>query len=102
MAKAGVWEEGSQDPTPPPAISSPPSFLLSPPIRAGATVVLKSRFSAGQFWEDCQQHSVTVFQYIGELCRYLVNQPPVRGRRSRAEPRRQGGGQLAGATETVV
>ncbi|XP_029083861.1 solute carrier family 27 member 3 isoform X2 [Monodon monoceros] len=43
----------------------------------GATVVLKSKFSAGQFWEDCQQHRVTVFQYIGELCRYLVNQPPV-------------------------
>ncbi|XP_028021345.2 long-chain fatty acid transport protein 3 isoform X2 [Balaenoptera acutorostrata] len=42
----------------------------------GATVVLKSKFSAGQFWEDCQQHGVTVFQYIGELCRYLVNQPP--------------------------
>nr|XP_044994783.1 solute carrier family 27 member 3 isoform X2 [Jaculus jaculus] len=42
----------------------------------GATVVLKSRFSAGQFWEDCRQHEVTVFQYIGELCRYLVNQPP--------------------------
>ncbi|XP_040854904.1 solute carrier family 27 member 3 isoform X2 [Ochotona curzoniae] len=42
----------------------------------GATVVLKSRFSAGQFWEDCQRHKVTVFQYIGELCRYLVNQPP--------------------------
>ncbi|XP_012668466.1 long-chain fatty acid transport protein 3 [Otolemur garnettii] len=41
----------------------------------GATVVLKSKFSAGQFWEDCQQHRVTVFQYIGELCRYLVNQP---------------------------
>ena len=42
-------------------------------------MVLKSKFSAGQFWEDCQQHGVTVFQYIGELCRYLVNQPPVRG-----------------------
>lgn len=42
-------------------------------------MVLKSKFSAGQFWEDCQQHRVTVFQYIGELCRYLVNQPPVRG-----------------------
>ncbi|XP_049638234.1 long-chain fatty acid transport protein 3 [Suncus etruscus] len=42
----------------------------------GATVVLKTKFSAGQFWEDCQQHGVTVLQYIGELCRYLVNQPP--------------------------
>ncbi|XP_004629890.1 long-chain fatty acid transport protein 3 isoform X3 [Octodon degus] len=48
----------------------------------GATVVLKSKFSAGQFWEDCQQHRVTVFQYIGELCRYLVNQPPNKAERS--------------------
>ncbi|XP_027388685.1 long-chain fatty acid transport protein 3 isoform X2 [Bos indicus x Bos taurus] len=47
----------------------------------GATVVLKSKFSAGQFWEDCQQHRVTVFQYIGELCRYLVNQPPNKAER---------------------
>ncbi|XP_039705695.1 long-chain fatty acid transport protein 3 isoform X2 [Pteropus medius] len=42
----------------------------------GATVVLKSKFSASRFWEDCRRHNVTVFQYIGELCRYLVNQPP--------------------------
>ncbi|NP_001303617.1 long-chain fatty acid transport protein 3 isoform 2 [Mus musculus] len=42
----------------------------------GATVVLKPKFSASQFWDDCQKHRVTVFQYIGELCRYLVNQPP--------------------------
>ncbi|XP_035871446.1 solute carrier family 27 member 3 isoform X2 [Phyllostomus discolor] len=47
----------------------------------GATVVLKSKFSAGQFWEDCQKHRVTVFQYIGELCRYLVNQPPSQAER---------------------
>lgn len=64
-------------------------------------MVLKSKFSAGQFWEDCQQHRVTVFQYIGELCRYLVNQPPVRGHRSRAEPR-QADGQWMGDTETAV
>lgn len=65
-------------------------------------MVLKSKFSAGQFWEDCQKHRVTVFQYIGELCRYLVNQPPVRGHRRWAEPPRQGDGQLTGDTETCV
>lgn len=42
--------------------------------------MLKEKFSAGQFWDDCRAEGVTVFQYIGELCRYLVNQPPVRGR----------------------
>ncbi|XP_036612934.1 solute carrier family 27 member 3 isoform X2 [Trichosurus vulpecula] len=48
----------------------------------GATVVLKTKFSASQFWEDCREHGVTVFQYIGELCRYLVNQPPSEGERN--------------------
>ncbi|XP_062869934.1 long-chain fatty acid transport protein 6 [Trichomycterus rosablanca] len=44
-------------------------------IDLGATCVLKRRFSASQFWKDCIKYQVTVFQYIGELCRYLVNQP---------------------------
>lgn len=44
-------------------------------IELGATCVLKRKFSASQFWKDCLKHDITVFQYIGELCRYLVNQP---------------------------
>lgn len=39
--------------------------------------MLKEKFSASQFWDDCRAEGVTVFQYIGELCRYLVNQPQV-------------------------
>ncbi|XP_040914838.1 very long-chain acyl-CoA synthetase [Toxotes jaculatrix] len=46
-------------------------------IQLGATCVLKKKFSASQFWKDCVQHNVTVVQYIGELCRYLVNHPVV-------------------------
>uniref|UniRef100_A0A3Q4BAL6 long-chain-fatty-acid--CoA ligase n=1 Tax=Mola mola TaxID=94237 RepID=A0A3Q4BAL6_MOLML len=46
-------------------------------IHLGATCVLKKKFSASQFWKDCVKHNVTVVQYIGELCRYLVNQPTV-------------------------
>uniref|UniRef100_A0A8D2J1D3 long-chain-fatty-acid--CoA ligase n=1 Tax=Varanus komodoensis TaxID=61221 RepID=A0A8D2J1D3_VARKO len=46
------------------------------PLLAGATCVLKKKFSASQFWPDCRRHGVTIFQYIGELCRYLVNQSP--------------------------
>jgi len=45
-------------------------------LTAGATIVLRRRFSARQFWEDCAANGVTVFQYIGELCRYLLNTPP--------------------------
>ncbi|TRY60660.1 hypothetical protein DNTS_016015, partial [Danionella cerebrum] len=44
-------------------------------IELGATCVLKRKFSASQFWADCLKYDITVFQYIGELCRYLVNQP---------------------------
>ncbi|NWW41985.1 S27A3 protein, partial [Panurus biarmicus] len=47
----------------------------------GATCVLKEKFSASQFWDDCRAEGVTVFQYIGELCRYLVNQPQRPGER---------------------
>ncbi|XP_068609489.1 long-chain fatty acid transport protein 6 [Brachionichthys hirsutus] len=46
-------------------------------IHLGATCVLKRKFSASQFWKDCVRYNVTVVQYIGELCRYLVNQPTV-------------------------
>ncbi|NWU73952.1 S27A3 protein, partial [Pterocles burchelli] len=50
-------------------------------IGIGATCVLKEKFSASQFWDDCRAEGVTVFQYIGELCRYLVNQPQRPGER---------------------
>jgi fatty-acyl-CoA synthase len=41
----------------------------------GGSVALKRRFSASQFWEDVVTESCTQFVYIGELCRYLANQP---------------------------
>ncbi len=41
----------------------------------GGSVVLRSRFSASHFWGDINAESCTMFVYIGELCRYLVNQP---------------------------
>lgn len=42
----------------------------------GGTLVLRRRFSASHFWDDVADHGCTMFVYIGELCRYLVNQPP--------------------------
>lgn len=41
----------------------------------GMTVVLRRKFSASRFWEDCVKHQCTVIQYIGEICRYLLAQP---------------------------
>uniref|UniRef100_A0A8C4UQL4 long-chain-fatty-acid--CoA ligase n=1 Tax=Falco tinnunculus TaxID=100819 RepID=A0A8C4UQL4_FALTI len=41
----------------------------------GATCVLKKKFSASQFWNDCRKYNVAVFLYMGELRHYLCNQP---------------------------
>ncbi len=43
---------------------------------SGGTVVIRGRFSASDFWRDVRDEGCTLFQYIGELCRYLVNAPP--------------------------
>jgi fatty-acyl-CoA synthase len=37
--------------------------------------VVRTRFSASAFWDDIAAEGCTMFQYIGELCRYLVNAP---------------------------
>ena len=42
----------------------------------GGSVVIRDKFSARQFWEDVTQWDCTLFQYIGELCRYLVLAQP--------------------------
>jgi fatty-acyl-CoA synthase len=44
-------------------------------LLGGGAVVLKRRFSASQFWTDIVDNDCTMFVYIGEFCRYLVNQP---------------------------
>jgi fatty-acyl-CoA synthase len=41
----------------------------------GASVLLRKRFSTSCFWDDIVEFRCTLFQYIGELCRYLVNSP---------------------------
>src|SRR5215469_3297669 len=41
----------------------------------GGAVVLRERFSASTFWADVVAERCTLFQYIGELCRYLLNSP---------------------------
>ena len=43
----------------------------------GGAVVLSERFSARRFWSDVIRWDCTLFQYIGELCRYLVHTAPV-------------------------
>jgi fatty-acyl-CoA synthase len=42
----------------------------------GASVVVAEKFSASRFWDDIVRWECTLFQYIGELCRYLAASPP--------------------------
>ncbi len=42
----------------------------------GGSVVIREKFSAHEFWDDIVRWDCTCFQYIGELCRYLINSPP--------------------------
>jgi len=48
---------------------------LSSVLAAGATLALGKSFSASRFWDDVVRTKSTAFCYIGELCRYLLNQP---------------------------
>lgn len=43
---------------------------------AGGSVFIREKFSVSEFWDDVVAQGCTRFQYIGELCRYLLNAPP--------------------------
>jgi fatty-acyl-CoA synthase len=43
----------------------------------GGSVVIREGFTARQFWDDIIRWDCTLFQYIGELCRYLLRTDPV-------------------------
>ena len=45
-------------------------------LAAGGATILRDGFSASRFWPDVVESGATIFQYIGELCRYLVAAPP--------------------------
>ncbi|HVV92456.1 MAG TPA: long-chain-acyl-CoA synthetase [Hyphomicrobiales bacterium] len=42
----------------------------------GGAVVIAEKFSASRFWDEVVRWDCTLFQYIGELCRYLLAAPP--------------------------
>ncbi len=42
----------------------------------GGSVVIREKFAARQFWKDIVRWDCTLFQYIGELCRYLLHTEP--------------------------
>jgi fatty-acyl-CoA synthase len=44
-------------------------------LLTGGSIVLRKKFSTTHFWQDIHAENCTMFVYIGELCRYLVNAP---------------------------
>lgn len=51
------------------------TVAVSSVINAGGTLALGKSFSASRFWDEVIQMEATAFIYIGEVCRYLLNQP---------------------------
>jgi len=51
-------------------------LCTTPCIHAGATIVLGRKFSHKTFWPEVAQSQANIIQYVGELCRYLLNGPP--------------------------
>lgn len=45
-------------------------------IAAGASLLLRRKFSRREFWPDVRRHQVTLCQYVGEICRFLLTEPP--------------------------
>ena len=50
-------------------------------IQAGAGIALRRKFSRRAFWADVRRWRVTVCQYVGETCRYLLAAPASGGER---------------------
>jgi fatty-acyl-CoA synthase len=44
-------------------------------LTTGGSLVIRRKFSVQEFWTDLHRYRPTFFQYIGELCRYLLNAP---------------------------
>ena len=51
-------------------------LCVTPSIHAGSTVVLGRKFSHKTFWPEVAASKANHIQYVGELCRYLLNGPP--------------------------
>jgi fatty-acyl-CoA synthase len=51
------------------------TVAVSSVINSGATLALGKSFSASRFWDEVIASEATAFIYIGEICRYLLNQP---------------------------
>ncbi|MFY8089522.1 MAG: AMP-binding protein, partial [Rubrivivax sp.] len=60
-------------------------------IAAGASLALRRKFSRRDFWSDVRRYRVTVCQYVGEICRFLLSVP------AQADDHRHGLRKMVGA-----
>lgn len=44
-------------------------------IAGSSGFAIRRRFSASNFWKDVRKYNATAIGYVGELCRYLMDQP---------------------------
>ncbi|MFX1340683.1 MAG: long-chain-acyl-CoA synthetase [Promethearchaeota archaeon] len=42
----------------------------------GSGMAIARKFSASRFWDEVRKFNANCFNYVGEICRYLYNQPP--------------------------
>ena len=49
---------------------------FAPAFRVGGAFASRRVFSASAFLDDVRRHEAVAFVYVGELCRYLLRQPP--------------------------
>ncbi len=75
----GIWQLGSEDVL----YNVLPLFhgaggmvVISVALRFAVPVVLRRKLSVSEFWNDIRRHKVTAMYYVGEICRYIANQPP--------------------------
>lgn len=44
-------------------------------LMKGGAVIVRPKFSASKFWDEAVEYKATLFMYVGELCRFLLNAP---------------------------
>jgi len=52
------------------------SISSSAALLGGLSVAIAPRFSVSRFWPDIHESGSTIFIYVGETARYLLNAPP--------------------------
>ena len=66
-------------------------------ISGASGFAIRRKFSVSQFWNDVRKYRATTLGYVGELCRYLVDQPPTADDRQHGVTKMIGNGLRPGA-----